>query len=233
MLKDKIDSISETVLSKFDLFNKGKQKEPIRKHLTPGDVIGISRSMPYEHYAVYVGNNRVVHYTGKNSMSDKPKSFLGDFKGIVLETGIEVFLQNQKGFFILDFPPKHGRPDKIKVTSDIVSVFSSCIGATVGLTTLLKSSGIILPTILNPITVAKLFNLMTGLLRKVPNYNIYSPKETIERAKGKINDDEYNILTNNCEHFAIWCKTGINESHQVKTLLSSVFNWMDLLNIQT
>jgi hypothetical protein len=46
-------------------------------------------------------------------------------------------------------------------------------------------------------------------------YCIYSPKETIERAKSRIGEEKYNLVSNNCEHFAIWCKSGIAESKQV------------------
>ncbi|XP_022720158.1 retinoic acid receptor responder protein 3-like [Durio zibethinus] len=32
----------------------------------------------------------------------------------------------------------------------------------------------------------------------------------------------YNLLTNNCEHFAVFCKTGSKESDQVKTIFKKV-----------
>lgn len=54
-------------------------------------------------------------------------------------------------------------------------------------------------------------------------YKLYSPEETIERAKSKIGGKGYNLFFNNCEHFAIWCKTGIHESHQVNKLLDVIF----------
>lgn len=45
---------------------------------------------------------------------------------------------------------------------------------------------------------------------------IYSPEETVKRAESRLGEDKYNLVMNNCEHFAIWCKTGISESYQVK-----------------
>ena len=56
-------------------------------------------------------------------------------------------------------------------------------------------------------------------LRKSSKYRLYSPEETISRARSRIGENRYNLLTNNCEHFAIWCKTGLSESHQVNELL--------------
>ncbi|GAB1545507.1 hypothetical protein NUACC21_81830 [Scytonema sp. NUACC21] len=38
----------------------------------------------------------------------------------------------------------------------------------------------------------------------------------IQRAKSKLYEEEYNVLFNNCEHFAYYCKTGKRESEQVK-----------------
>jgi hypothetical protein len=46
----------------------------------------------------------------------------------------------------------------------------------------------------------------------------YNQKQTIERAKSKINSNkgEYNLLSHNCEHFASWCMTGKSQSKQVE-----------------
>lgn len=50
-------------------------------------------------------------------------------------------------------------------------------------------------------------------------YNFYSPEETVKRAYGRLNapkKENYSLLGNNCEHFAIWCKTGIHDSRQAR-----------------
>jgi len=57
------------------------------------------------------------------------------------------------------------------------------------------------------------------VLRKM---KVFSPEETVKRAESRIGEKEYNLISNNCEHFAIWCKTGISESHQVETFLKFV-----------
>ena len=36
------------------------------------------------------------------------------------------------------------------------------------------------------------------------------------RLPGAGRDDEYNLITNNCEHFACWCRYGKKESEQIK-----------------
>ena len=39
---------------------------------------------------------------------------------------------------------------------------------------------------------------------------------TLRRAMGRIGEQNYNLLFNNCEHFAHWCKTGRHRSSQVE-----------------
>ena len=48
-----------------------------------------------------------------------------------------------------------------------------------------------------------------------------SPKDlTIKRARSRIGEKRYNLLFNNCEHFARWCKTGKHKSLQVENVLN-------------
>jgi hypothetical protein len=43
----------------------------------------------------------------------------------------------------------------------------------------------------------------------------YSADEIVKRAHQRLNESEYNLVFNNCEHFANWCIYGIKESNQV------------------
>jgi len=42
-------------------------------------------------------------------------------------------------------------------------------------------------------------------------------EEVVERALSKVGETGYDLLSNNCEHFATWCKTGRFRSSQVET----------------
>jgi hypothetical protein len=42
---------------------------------------------------------------------------------------------------------------------------------------------------------------------------------TLRRAMGRLGEQNYNLLFNNCEHFAHWCKTGRHRSTQVENWL--------------
>ncbi len=44
---------------------------------------------------------------------------------------------------------------------------------------------------------------------------------TLRRAMSRIGEQNYNLLFNNCEHFANWCKTGHHRSEQMENLFNS------------
>ncbi len=59
-----------------------------------------------------------------------------------------------------------------------------------------------------------------GQSLKVINHDQASPKAiTISRAISRIGEKRYNLLFNNCEHFANWCKTGRHRSSQMEDFL--------------
>jgi Lecithin retinol acyltransferase len=44
----------------------------------------------------------------------------------------------------------------------------------------------------------------------------YSPEEIVRRARSRLGESDYRLLTNNCEHFCNWCVSGISRSAQVE-----------------
>ena len=44
----------------------------------------------------------------------------------------------------------------------------------------------------------------------------YPPDSVVQRALSRVGEKEYNVLSNNCEHFATWCKCGNHRCDQVK-----------------
>lgn len=56
----------------------------------------------------------------------------------------------------------------------------------------------------------------------------------LQRAESRLQEQKYNLLTNNCEHFAVWCKTGVAQSGQVSQFRRSfvhnvkhyMYGWM-------
>ncbi|HXZ06424.1 MAG TPA: lecithin retinol acyltransferase family protein [Paraburkholderia sp.] len=45
----------------------------------------------------------------------------------------------------------------------------------------------------------------------------YSSDETVRRARSRLGENRYRLLTNNCEHFCAWCLLGESHSEQVRT----------------
>ena len=46
--------------------------------------------------------------------------------------------------------------------------------------------------------------------------------EIIERARSRIGEKNYNLLFNNCDHLATWCKIGEHSSQQIDFIKNSV-----------
>lgn len=147
--------------------------------LLPGDVLAASRMAGlYQHFAVYIGNQRVIHYAAEN----------GDFSGRITihEAPYDEFRGDSTFIYILDFPDNSGKPT-------------------------LRGQ----PFDLHKSTEAPFFDLV-----RRTDYHLYSPEETVARARSRLGEEKYALPFNNCEHFAIWCKTGVHESHQVNEWLT-------------
>lgn len=129
----------------------------VNKRLYPGDVLAVSRWRNlYEHFAVYVGKNEVIHYASRN----------GDFgeNVAVRKTSLARFIGDSEEYRICRFP---------------------------------KTS-------------------------RIPGYHLYSCRETVGRAVSRLGEKNYDLFFNNCEHFAIWCKTGLSESRQIEEFLRDI-----------
>ncbi|MGO4810381.1 lecithin retinol acyltransferase family protein [Cupriavidus sp. 2MCAB6] len=47
----------------------------------------------------------------------------------------------------------------------------------------------------------------------------YSGEEAMRRARSRLGEENYRLLTNNCEHFCSWCVSGESRSEQVEACL--------------
>jgi len=61
-----------------------------------------------------------------------------------------------------------------------------------------------------------------GKIQVVKYKRSHNPETIVKRAKSRLGERKYNFFTNNCEHFATWCKTGDHHSHQVSKGTRSV-----------
>lgn len=159
--------------------------------LEAGDIIGIRRALGYEHYAVYIGNHRVIHYAAED----------GDFgEASIHEAPISDFYDGQSSLFVLDFDGIGKHPTKRHKGYRSSPLFRG-LGA-------------------GPLR--SVFDELPGNLSDNDIEHIYSPEETVARARSLIGETQYDLIFNNCEHFAVWCKTGVHKSYQVENVLKAV-----------
>jgi hypothetical protein len=166
--------------------------------LNPGTVIGVDRGL-YKHYGIYAGSGSIIHYA----------SATGDFGYAmgVRKTGVKHFLAGTREFFVCEFPNSHGKPREQKKNADIFSALTSSL-----------TGGGLFGGNENPLSA---IIAIYELFKKI-NYKLYSPAETLRRAKSRLGESSYNLVFNNCEHFVVWCKTGVSESHQVNTVIRAI-----------
>ena len=69
-------------------------------------------------------------------------------------------------------------------------------------------------------TLAKILSIIRTM--KLRDYHLYSGDETVQRARSRLGEGGYNLALNNCEHFAVWCKTGVKDSSQVNKVLDVI-----------
>jgi hypothetical protein len=53
----------------------------------------------------------------------------------------------------------------------------------------------------------------------------FSSEEIVRRARSRLGEDNYRLLTNNCEHFCNWCLSGISRSPQVEHRFGLALLW--------
>ena len=69
------------------------------------------------------------------------------------------------------------------------------------------------------IQATSLLNFAHGNKIEIVEYNNrYGPDKTVELARGKIGDSDYDLTFNNCEHFAYSCTTGHKTSKTMDRL---------------
>jgi hypothetical protein len=73
------------------------------------------------------------------------------------------------------------------------------------------------------IAITSLEEFKNGHSVTVNNYlsRTYDYEEAVERAYSRLDEDWYNVLVNNCEHFANWCVMGVHSSSQVNSLIAA------------
>ena len=183
-----------------------------------GDIIAVDRKpigvKMYQHFAVYIGNYQVIHYD-----YDESASGINKMKPTVHRASFDEFIKESDSFYVLDFDAidQHNVTQK-KGKMPINNPSSG-------------SAGVVMDD-----PFRKRFDLFTVLTAineavkesKSEEFHLYSASETVKRAESRLGEDKYNLLFSNCEHFAIWCKTGLHESKQIDQILQIMGLWRSI-----
>lgn len=63
----------------------------------------------------------------------------------------------------------------------------------------------------------KLINDLVGVYQ-MTKFVVCTAKETLQRALSRIGESAYNLISNNCEDFAFWCKFKVQMSTQINRI---------------
>lgn len=185
-----------------ELFDNDEPQDSIRyveaekRDISRGDIIAVNREKAgmtiYQHFAVYIGDYKVIHYAAEN----------GDFGGKITihKASFDEFIKDSTQFYVLDFDSIDRSFEQYRARTPLKNAF-------------LK------PGTPTKITL-KVFNEIIKIINS-DDYHLYSAEETVERAESRLGETAYSLAFNNCEHFAIWCKTGLHESKQVDRVLEA------------
>jgi len=67
-------------------------------------------------------------------------------------------------------------------------------------------------------------------VRQYPDGFSFISEVVVKRSFSRLGENKYNLLFNNCEHFASWCKIGISESKQVKDFIPTI-KYLDIYKL--
>jgi hypothetical protein len=59
--------------------------------------------------------------------------------------------------------------------------------------------------------------------------SVFSSEEIVRRARSRLGENDYRLLSNNCEHFCNWCLNGVSHSAQVERPLVLPFRLLGAL----
>lgn len=159
-----------------------KNKKP--RTLKFGDVVGIDQGF-YQHFGIYIGDSQMIHYYPMG----------GDMSGIITIhiTSFEAFLGEEVEYYICDFTTLLQRGDKEEKEEKVERELKQLLSPSLNLSTEFDKT-------------RRIYTAFT-----TGQYKVFSPEETVERAYSRLGERSKNQVQDNCEHFAIWCKTGIEK----------------------
>lgn len=185
-----------------------------------GDIIAVDRKpigfKMYQHFAVYIGNYQVIHYDVDENAGGIYK------KATIHRASFDEFIKDSDSFYVLEFDSLDEHSVTQRQGKMPISNHQSIV------------SGVVMDDpFRKKIDLLSVLNIINEVVKesKSEEFHLYSGSETVKRAESRLGEDEYNLLFSNCEHFAIWCKTGLHESKQIDQILQVMGLWRTIPRI--
>lgn len=187
--------------------------------LNYGDVIFVDRGY-LKHFGVYADDDHVIHFHKKKStiveetiLEDSRRAPLTvqytEESIIVEETTLKEFLGESSSdkLYRIVFKKFDGET-AVKVVAGNIAKYGAAFvaGGPIGVAGVALASRI-------------LGHFAVDTVRYYEG-RLFSPSETVRRARSMIGETRYNLLTHNCEDVALWVKTGEEDSEQFAQWIS-------------
>lgn len=213
LLKKAFEKNHEMIECQKENMRVAKKENQLRKALgggiLAGDIIFVKRAL-YYHFAVYLGDNSVIHYS--------PTSYsTADAFANVTNGPLNILASQALAFVLPELPHPElvGAPSAVAIHPADINEFLD--GNT-------EFYGLDFGEFSNVKLIAQLIAQSRSISENIVDMiqgdfgskkiHLYSPEVTIQRAKKRIGERGYNVIANNCESFAFWCKIGMNWSAQ-------------------
>ena len=187
-----------------------RDKLGVRKELETGDVLAVdrmgwsdNRKGLFQHFAVYIGAGEVVHFAPEGGDWDLSLNNVH-----VHRTSLGKYLEDADKCYVMVFADADHRPFQVAAALDDK-----------------RAPGHVTEWMPN----VRLEENHGSLSRPDAVTHLYSNAATVARAIqciGSQQERKYNLLNNNCEHFAMWCKTGKRQSWQAKDKMADEAGWI-------
>lgn len=196
-----------------------------------GDHVKVDRGL-YYHHGIDTGHGTVIHYHGG------VVEFIGELgrmldidapiKPAVRETGWEDFLKGGEQE-VVSYPPS---------AREFIATLLPDFDPTAGKITKIaypkvrnRSAGEIMKILLRKV-MREMVRITSNqiIIRRISKaYRVRDPDEVCSIAQRHVGERRYHVITNNCEHFARYCKTGVRLSHQVIMAINKLLTIPDYL----
>lgn len=168
-----------------------------KQPLSYGEILAVDYGY-YQHFGVYIGNEQVIHYAP-----------LEENRGenlVIHITSMELFKRGEEEIYSCDFGILLRQEEK-QPSETVVP----------------KQLRLLLTPKLNWESGGQSGTITRFLTSK---YKIYEEDEVVQRAYSRLGELCFCNYNNRCEHFAIWCKTGVSNEEVANNIIKLVkSNW--------